>query len=103
MYEKIVVITRPTRLQELLLRFNTKAQAKFYIKHSGADFEDYEKENDAYEKALEEAAEQLDLGLNLQFVDRKFISNFIFTEKDIVLVIGQDGLVANVAKYAAGQ
>ena len=43
MYEKIVVVTRQTRMQELVARFNTKAQARFYLSHSGADFEDYEK------------------------------------------------------------
>jgi NAD kinase len=103
MYEKIIVVTRQTRMQELVARFNTREQARFYLSHSGADFDDYEQEDDAYRRTLEESARQLDLGLNLQYVDRRFISNFLFSEKDIVVVIGQDGLVANVAKYAAGQ
>lgn len=90
-------------MQELIARFNTKAQARFYLKHSGADFEDYEEEDEAYQRTLEKASSQLEVGLKMQFVDRRYISNFIFSDKDIVVAIGQDGLVANVAKYAAGQ
>ena len=38
---KIVIVTQKSRLQELLCKYNTKAQAKFYIEHMGADFSDY--------------------------------------------------------------
>ena len=38
MIEKIVLVTRKTRLEGLIERFNTRAQAKFYIEHSGGDF-----------------------------------------------------------------
>jgi hypothetical protein len=34
-FEKIILVTRQTRLEELIARFNTKAQARFYIEHSG--------------------------------------------------------------------
>lgn len=102
-YEKIIVVTRQTRMQELVARFNTKAQARFYLKHSGADYEDYEAEDEAYHRTLERASKHLDFGLKLQYVDRRLISNFLFSDKDIVVVIGQDGLVANVAKYAPGK
>ena len=37
---KIVLVTRPTRLAELVIRFNTVSQAKFYVEHQGADFSD---------------------------------------------------------------
>lgn len=103
MYEKIIVVTRPSRMQELIARFNTRAQVKFYLEHSGADFEEYEEEDYAYRKTLELAAQQMDIGLKTQFVDRRFIPNFIFAEDELVVVIGQDGLVANVAKYATGR
>ena len=38
---KIILVTRPTRLDELIGRFNTVQQAQFYIEHLGADFSDY--------------------------------------------------------------
>lgn len=90
-------------MQELIARFHTKAQARFYLQHSGADFSEYEAEDEAYHRALEATAKQIDVGLKVQYIDRRFISNFIFSDKDIIIPIGQDGLVANVAKYAAGQ
>ena len=36
-------------------------------------------------------------------VERADLSRFAFAPEDVVLVVGQDGLVANVAKYVAGQ
>ena len=49
---KIVIVTQKSRLQELLCKYNTKAQAKFYIEHMGADFSDYILEDETYQKAL---------------------------------------------------
>jgi len=103
MYEKIVVVTRKTRLQELVERLNTRAQAKFYIEHAGGDFQDYVVEDDAYARTLETLHRGLNLGLKVQLVERGFVPTFLFTEKDLVVVAGQDGLVANVAKYVGAQ
>jgi hypothetical protein len=34
-----------------------------------------------------------------QIIDRSFLPNFIFGPSDIVVALGQDGLVANTMKY----
>ncbi len=103
MYEKIVVVTRKTRLAELIARFNTKAQAKFYIEHAGGDFEDYQKEDDAYNRSLSQLRKSLDFGLKVQFVERIFLPSFLFSACDLIVAVGQDGLVANTAKYVGSQ
>ena len=103
MYEKIIVVTRRTRLQELIAKFNTRGQAKFYIEHSGGDFADYQREDDNYRRSIEIVQNQIGNTLKAQFVDRDFLPNFIFSEKDIVVALGQDGLVANAAKYVGSQ
>lgn len=103
MYEKIVLVTRKTRLQELIERFMSRSQARFYIEHSGGDFQDYEVEDRVYRKSLTEVKRSIDLGLRLQVIDRSLVPTFLFSEKDLVITLGQDGLVANVAKYAHGQ
>lgn len=100
MFEKIIVVTRPTRMQELIARFHTKANARFYLEHSGANYDEYEAEDYAYQIALEQAAREMDIGLKVQYLDRKYVSNFLFAENELLVVIGQDGLVANTAKYA---
>ncbi len=103
MFEKIVIVTRKTRLAELIERFNTRGQAKFYIEHSGGNFAEFVNEDDVYRSALERVRKQVDIGLKLQEVERRFVPTCIFSEKDLVITLGQDGLVANTAKYVKGQ
>src|SRR5271155_4181233 len=103
MFEKIVAITRKTRLQELVERFNTREQAKFYIEHMGLDFADYDAEHATYMAAVGRLRRELEGLAKLQFVDRSFLPNFIFTEQDLVVTVGQDGLVVNTAKYLENQ
>lgn len=98
-YDKIVMVTRKTRLADLVARFNTRKQAQFYIERAGGDFADYIREDDAYLRSLEHLHRSLDVGLKIQQVDRAFIPNFLFAPTDLIIAVGQDGLVANVAKY----
>lgn len=103
MFEKLVLVTRKTRLQGLIERFNTRAQAKFYLEHAGLDFEDYADEDDVYREAIDELEKQLDLGLPVQRLDRSLLSTYHFGPSDLVIAAGQDGLVANTAKYIGAQ
>ncbi|MFH2045411.1 MAG: sugar kinase [Pseudomonadota bacterium] len=96
---KIILIIRKTRLDDLIARFNTEAQARFYIEHLGADFSDYKLENTIYKSAVHKATNELSRLGRLQTLDRSFVPNFIFGKQDIVVVLGQDGLVANILKY----
>ena len=101
--KKIVVVTREARLKGLRRRFNTERQARFYVEHLGGDFSDYKKEQDTYQAAVEETDAALrPLGL-VQFIDRTFLPNFVFGPEDTVVVLGQDGLVANTLKYTGGR
>lgn len=103
MYKKIILITRKTRLQELVERFNTRSQAKFYLEQGGGDFSDYEKEDSAYQGALDVVRRSLDLGLPQQSLDRSLVPTFQFQKEDLIVTLGQDGLVANTAKYVGAQ
>jgi NAD kinase len=96
---KIVLVKRNTRLDELISRFNTLGQAKFYIEHLGADFNDYKTEHDNYYSALNQAKIILSDHAKLHVLDRKYLPNYIFGSSDIVVALGQDGLVANTLKY----
>jgi NAD kinase len=102
-YDKVVIAFRKTRLAELVERFNTRPQAKFYIEHSGGDFHEYEEEDDAHRRALDGVVravrETAGEGTRVQTIEREFLPTFLFTEKDLVVIVGQDGLVANAAKY----
>ncbi len=100
---KIVLVTRKTRLDDLITRFNTKEQARFYIEHLGADFSDYLAEDQQYKAWLKEAQHIISRLGRLQVLDRSFVPNFVFGEQDTVVVLGQDGLVANTLKYLDNQ
>lgn len=100
---KIVLVTQKSRLQELLYKYNTKAQAKFHIEHMGADFSDYILEDETYQKALADVKQIADKYARLTVVDREFLPNMLFGKDDIVIVVGRDGLVCNTMKYLSGQ
>lgn len=123
--QKIVIVTRPTQLAALRQRFNTRSQAKFQIvsamkrKLAREAISSMEKLDELAEQAFVEvdqaatqydsSVEQLhrnlafdDFDLPVQTVDRDFLPNFVFGPHDIVVTVGQDGLVANTAKYAVG-
>jgi NAD kinase len=99
-YERLVLVTRRTRYEELIDRFNTRGQAKFYIDRAGGDFGEYENEHDCYQRALERLRRDLDFGIPRQVLDRTLVPTYTFGPHDLVVTLGQDGLVANVAKYA---
>lgn len=100
---KIVLVTRRTRLQELVARYNTVEQARFQAEHLGMDFGDFLEEDRIYRAAAEEVTAALQLHGRLQPLDRGFLPNFLFPPNCLVVVLGQDGLVANTLKYLAGQ
>jgi NAD kinase len=100
---KIILVTRPTRVAELKRRFNTRTQAKFYVSHLGQDFSDYEQEDEHYAASVKAAQQMLDTLGRVQLIDRSFLTNFVFGPEDVVVALGQDGLVANTVKYLDGQ
>lgn len=117
----IAVVTRPTRLQGLRERWGTVRQARFLLQQAHAiegeqarakrshaqsnasvqqaDFSEYEQEDAAYRQALETLHRELDFGLPIRMLDRSLVPNFDFWSCAVVVVVGQDGLVANTAKY----
>lgn len=100
---KIVVVTRKTRLAELIYKYNTMEQAKFYIEHLGADFSDYVLEDGNYQEAVKQVKAIAEKYARVQEVDRNFFPSMILGRDDIVIAVGQDGMVANVMKYLDGQ
>ena len=100
---KLVIVTRLTRLEESIRRYNTRQQVKFYIESRGQSFDDYELEYENYQRAREAVVRSIPPDLRFQIVDRSFLPNFLFSPDDLVLTLGQDGLVVNAAKYLEGQ
>ncbi len=102
-FEQIIVVRSKTRLEQLIERFNTKQQAQFYLERSGANFDAYQREHDVFYQALGSLINTVQGKLRHKVIDRTYLPTFIFSESDLIIVIGQDGLVANTAKYVNNQ
>lgn len=100
--EYAIIVKNKTRLESLIERFNTKAQAKFYIERLGGNFEDYEVEHETFQYSLNSLQTQLSQVIKHKTLERVYMPSFIFSENHLIVVIGQDGLVANTAKYSRG-
>jgi NAD kinase len=99
-FEYAIIVKSKTRLETLIERFNTKAQAKFYIERLGGNFDEYEIEDEIFKGSLNSLQTQLSKVIKNKTIDRQYVSSYIFSEKNLIVVIGQDGLVANTAKYS---
>lgn len=103
MFEQVIVVRSKTYLETLIERFNSKAQAKFYLERSGREFSNIEREHEIYHSSLKELKNKLQLAEKYKIIDRAFLPSYIFTKKDLIIGFGQDGLIANIAKYVNGQ
>jgi len=115
----IVVVTRKTRMEGLLARWSTKPAARFALVQSRkrelaraghydersvahaaeADYQDLDREDVSYHEATARLRSDFDFDVPVQFVDREYLPNLDFGRYVVVVVVGQDGLVANTAKY----
>ncbi len=100
--EYAIIVKNKTRLEGLIERFNTKAQAKFYIEKSGGNYSDYEKEHEIFHESLSLIQQFLSKVIKHKIVERAFVPSYLFADNNLIIVIGQDGLVANTAKYSNG-
>jgi NAD kinase len=100
---RVVVITRETEYQLLLARHGTRAQAAFFLETRGQSIEDAITRHERMERALHQVSGTIPLGWRRNRILRGDLDRFLFEPDDTVVIVGQDGLVANVAKYLDGQ
>lgn len=100
---RAVVVHRPTELQELLARHGTRGQAAFFLSTRGRDLAEVDLRHEAQERALAEVSAAIPAEWRRGRVVRGDLDRFLFEPEDVIVVVGQDGLVANVAKYLDGQ
>jgi len=101
--DRIVVVIRKTDLEELVERFNSRAQARFYVEHMGVDFSEYEDAHEVYKNAIARLVGLLPRKTKHHVFERSFLPTYSFRERDLVVTLGPDGLVINAAKYLSDQ
>lgn len=102
-FEYAIIVRSKTRRELLLDKFQTHAQAKFYVERSGGRIDDIDAEHDEFYRSLDAVQAQLSGKLKYKIIDRAFLPSFLFADSHLIITVGQDGLVANTAKYAKGQ
>ena len=102
-FEKAIIVTRKTQLEELLLRFHTPANARFYLEHAGGSFDPIAATHERYQAALRAVRRAVPGALKQHVIDRGYLPQFLFSDADLVITLGPDGLVVNTAKYLHGQ
>ncbi|MXM66394.1 hypothetical protein GR925_23930 [Streptomyces sp. HUCO-GS316] len=100
---RIVLVHRTTDYEELVARHGTHGQAAFFLSSRGRDIEEVAERHRRARRALAEVASAVPLTWRQTRVERSDLDRFLFAPEDVVVVVGQDGLVANAAKYLAGQ
>lgn len=99
MVPRVVVVERPTEYQELLLRHGTREQVRFFLERRGESLEAVEERHERHRAHHAGVMGAVPADWRRASVQRPDLDRFLFEPEDIVLVLGQDGLVANVAKY----
>jgi len=100
---RAVLVHRRTELQELLARHGTRGQAEFFLRTRGRRIEDAEARCHAVTYAISAVSAAIPASWRRAMVERAELPAFLFDPGDIIVVAGQDGLVANLAKYLDGQ
>ncbi|MFJ3668803.1 hypothetical protein ACIPSE_20385 [Streptomyces sp. NPDC090106] len=100
---RVVLVHRTTEYAELVAHHGTHGQAAYFLSSRGRDIEELAERHRRTRQALAEVTSAIPLTWRQTRVERADLDRFLFGPEDVVVVVGQDGLVANVAKYLSGQ
>lgn len=101
--DRVVIVTKATRLEELVRQHLTEVAAAFFLRTRGQSIDPYIAEDKRYRAALAEITRQIPGDVTRTSVTREELPSFLFRDTDLVIVCGPDGLFANLAKYLGDQ
>ncbi len=100
---RIVIITRPTPLEMMVRRMGTLENAKFYAESRGRNLDWATRAHTLQQRAVETVLAAIPPEQHRTQLSRDDFDRFVFNADDVIFAVGQDGLVANIAKYLQGQ
>jgi hypothetical protein len=100
---RAVFAVRETDWELLIARHGTRDQARYFLESRDQRVEAVEQRHAAFVEALRAARAAVPADWRQTLVRRPDFDRFLFGPEDVVVAVGQDGLVANIAKYLDGQ
>lgn len=100
---RALVVTRPTEYDELLGRHGSRQQVSFFLEQRGRTLDELDERHAGQQRANQVVSSAIPVDWRRANLTRDDLSRFVFGPEDVIIAIGQDGLVANVAKYLDGQ
>jgi NAD kinase len=100
---RAVFVTRESDYELLLARHATREQARFFLETRGQKIDLLEDRHRQLQDTLKSARLLVPGDWRQALVRRADLDRFLFGPEDVIVPVGQDGLVANVAKYLSGQ
>ena len=96
---RVMLVTRPTDLELLVAEHGTREQARFLTRDRPGWFEEAVRRDELQRLAVADVLNGIPVDWRRGRLDRSDLATFAFAPEDVVVAVGQDGLVANVAKY----
>lgn len=100
---RVVLVHRRSEYEEAVAHHGTQAMAAYFLAERGRSLDELAARHHALRGALHQVAAAIPVDWRRVDVERTELDRFLFEPADVVVVVGQDGLVANVAKYLNGQ
>jgi len=100
---RVVVVTRSTEYQRLLQHHATAGQARFFLRQRSLGTTEVEGRHGRVSGSMLAVEQAIPTDWRRNQVQRSDLDRFLFEPDDIIVAVGQDGLVANVSKYLQGQ
>ncbi len=100
---RVVIVERETELEALLARHATRGQVAFFLERHHQSLAEIDARHRLQKDVVDAVRSAVPDAWSIARVARADLDRFLFFPNDIVVPVGQDGLVANVAKYLDGQ
>lgn len=100
---RVVIVTRETEYELLLARHATREAVRFHLSTRGQSLDAVEAQHAILAKAVQTVRSALPRAWRQAAVRRAELDRFAFDPGDVIATIGQDGLIANTAKYLVNQ
>lgn len=100
---RVVLVHRHSERDEIVAEQGTWGQAEFVQKRRGVSLSSVKKRHESLSAAMQAVSASIPKEWRRGTVERSDLPRFLFEPEDVIVVVGQDGLVANTAKYLDGQ